>query len=53
MFVGDSCREFIVSIIEEDLPDEFKDDLEGYIRETIGEKFGFDADVSFSVQEIK
>lgn len=46
-------RQFVVTIIEEDLPGEYEDDLEDVIRETIGEKFGFDADVSFSVNEIK
>jgi len=46
-------RQFIVSIIEEDLNDQFKGDLEGVIREAVGEKLGFDADVSFSVNEIE
>jgi len=46
-------RQFVVTIIEEDLPGDYEDDLEDVIRETIGEKFGFDADISFSVNEIK
>lgn len=45
-------RQFVVSIHEEDLDEEFKDDLEGHVRDAVGSKFGFDADVSFSVVEI-
>lgn len=45
-------RQFIVTVIEEDLPEIFKDDLEGHIRGAIGDLLGFDADVSFSVEEI-
>lgn len=46
-------RQFIVSIHEEDLDDQFQDDLGGHVREAVAEKFGFDADVSFSVIEIE
>jgi hypothetical protein len=46
-------KQFIVSIIEEDLDDQFKEDLEGHVRAAIGEAFGFDADVSFNVIELK
>lgn len=45
-------RQFIVTVLEEDLPDKFKDDLEGHIRGAIGDLLGFDADVGFSVEEI-
>lgn len=45
-------RKFLINIHEEDLDEEFKDDLEGHVREALGSKFDFDADVSFSVNEI-
>lgn len=43
-------RIFIVSVIEEDIPEQFKDDLEGHIRGAIGNLLGLDADVGFSVE---
>jgi len=46
-------RQFIVSIIEEDIDEQYKDDLEGHIREAIGQAFGLDADVSFGVNEVE
>ena len=46
-------RKFIVSVIEEDIPDQFKDDLEGHIRGAIGELLNMDADVGFSVEEME
>lgn len=45
-------RQFLVTIIEEDVPEQFKDDLEGHIRGAIGELLNMDADVGFSVDEI-
>lgn len=46
-------RKFIVSVIEEDVPEQFKDDLEGHIRGAIGLLLNMDADVGFSVVEFE
>jgi hypothetical protein len=45
-------RKFIVTVLEEDLEEKFKDDLEGHIRGAIGDLLGFDADIGFSVEEV-
>lgn len=46
-------RLFIIRIIEEDIPKELNDDLEGHIRGAIGELLNMDADVGFSVVEVE
>lgn len=46
-------RKFIVTVLEEDLDEKFKDDLEGYIRGAIGDLLGFDADIGFRVEEVE
>ena len=43
-------RTFIVSVIEEDIPEQFKDDLEGHIRGAIGNLLRLDADVGFQLK---
>jgi hypothetical protein len=45
-------RVFIVTVLEEDLEEKFKDDLEEHIRGAIGDLLGFDADIGFSVEEV-
>ena len=45
-------RTFVVKVLEEDLDQQFKDDLEAYIREAIADALGLDTDVSFIVKEV-
>ena len=45
-------RSFIVTILENDLEEKYREDIEGRIKEAIGKEFGLDDGVSYSVMEV-
>ncbi len=45
-------RQFVLTILEEDLEEKYSDDLKGHISMAIGDALEIDSDVSFSVEDV-
>jgi hypothetical protein len=45
-------RRFLVTILEEDVGERYKEDLQGYVGMAITEALAIEIDVSFGVEEV-